>query len=192
MCGGLASALGLKDANHNYILSYHAGRISSDTLAGVILGLLGYWLSELLNALIVLRIASAIMLILMGLYLTRWLNLLIFTEKAGAVFWRYIRPIGQGFLRPSSQLEAFLLGSVWGWLPCGLVYSALIYASAQGSASGAASTMVAFGLGTLPSMLGATMAGQKLNALLSNTLFRSLAGLTLIGFGCWNLYQPLA
>lgn len=192
MCGGLASALGLQSKGFSYIAAYHTGRIASYTIAGLILGLLGFWLSQLLDILVALRIIAAVMLILMGLYLTRWLNLLVFTERLGALLWRRLRPIGQRYLRPKSETQAFLLGCVWGWLPCGLVYSALIYASTQGSVGGAASTMLAFGLGTLPSMLGASLAGKKLSSFLAHVYVRTVAGLTLICFGLWNLYQIIA
>ncbi|WP_197472427.1 MULTISPECIES: sulfite exporter TauE/SafE family protein [unclassified Oleiphilus] len=187
MCGGLASALGLNTPQHNYVYSYNLGRLSSYTFAGLLVGALGFWFSEYLGALMLLRIAAAIMLILMGLYLTGWLNALLFTEKLGAILWQKLRPIGSRFLRPQSHRAAIALGAVWGWLPCGLVYSGLIYASTQGTLSGSAMTMLAFGLGTLPSMLGVSVAGQRLSAILNSQWFRKSAGMTLICFGAWSL-----
>lgn len=189
MCGGLASALGLQSPQHNYVFSYHLGRLLSYTTAGLLVGLLGFWFAEYLDALTALRALAAIMLILMGLYLGGWFNGLILSEKLGSLIWRRLQPIGQRFLRPSKQSQALCLGLVWGWLPCGLVYSGLIYASAQAHWSSAALTMLCFGLGTLPSMLGVSLAGKQATAWLNSAWFRKAAGIALLSYGLWSLAQ---
>lgn len=189
MCGGLASALGLQSPQHNYIFSYHLGRVLSYSIAGIFVGLIGFWFAEYLGALTALRALAAIMLILMGLYLAGWFNGLILSEKLGAIVWQKLQPIGQRFLRPSSQHQALFLGVVWGWLPCGLVYSALIYASAQAHWSNSALTMLCFGLGTLPSMLGVSLAGKKATAWLNSRWFRKSAGIALLTYGLWSLSE---
>lgn len=189
MCGGLASALGLQSPQHNYIFSYHLGRVLSYSIAGIFVGLIGFWFAEYLGALTALRALAAIMLILMGLYLAGWFNGLILSEKLGAIVWQKLQPIGQRFLRPSSQYQALFLGVVWGWLPCGLVYSALIYASAQAHWSNSALTMLCFGLGTLPSMLGVSLAGKKATAWLNSGWFRKSAGIALLTYGLWSLSE---
>ena len=129
MCGGLASALGLNTGQNDKLerlLAYNLGRISSYCIAGLIVGALGFWLSQQLSAAIVLRYLAAMMLILMGLYLGQWFNGLLVTEKLGQKLWRIIQPLGKRFIPIRSTSDALLIGMVWGWLPCGLVYSALI------------------------------------------------------------------
>lgn len=189
MCGGLSSALGLNTDNKRLIVGYHLGRLSSYSFAGVLIGFAGYWLAEHFQALLVLRLLAALMLILLGLYLTGLLNLLIITERIGAVVWRKLQPLGKRYLRPQTGRQAFLLGTIWGWLPCGLVYSALIYASAQANTGLAALTMFCFGLGTLPSMLGASLAGQHATRFFQNTWVKKLSGGALLVYGIWSVVQ---
>jgi uncharacterized protein len=200
MCGGLAGALGMSTFQHTarlgadfdlkrflYLSSYHFGRIFSYTLAGSLVGLLGLWLGNNLILLDFLRYVAAIMLILLGLYLGQWFNGLIAIEKQGGKLWRHIQPLGQRFMPPKNYRDALLLGMVWGWLPCGLVYSALIWASARSNMAESALIMLCFGLGTLPSMLLTSVFAQKLISTLKARLFRQIAGLVLIGFGVWSL-----
>jgi sulfite exporter TauE/SafE len=187
MCGGLASALGLQNPQHNFVYSYHLGRLLSYCFAGLLVGLIGFWFAEYLGALTVLRILAATMLILMGLYLSGWFNGLILSEKLGALIWKRLQPLGKRFLRPSNQSQALCLGLIWGWLPCGLVYSGLIYASTQAHWTNSALTMLCFGLGTLPAMLGISLIGQRATAWLNSTWFRKSAGIALCIYGLWSL-----
>lgn len=200
MCGGLAGALGMSTFQHParlnkdfdlkrflFLACYHLGRILSYTLAGLLIGLLGLWLGKNLILLGFLRYLAAFMLILLGLYLGQWFNGLIAIEKQGGKLWRRIQPLGQRFMPPKNYRDALLLGMVWGWLPCGLVYSALIWASAQNNAAHAALIMLCFGLGTLPSMLLTSVFAQQLISTLKARWFRQVAGLVMIGFGVWSL-----
>ena len=143
MCGGLSSALGLNSHPlkqtkspsgtliNTHILAYNLGRISSYTLAGLVVGSIGFLLSKGLSSLIVLRYLAAFMLILMGLYLGKWFNGVIYTEKLGKYLWPYLQPLSKRFIPIRNTKDALLVGMVWGWLPCGLVYSALIWASLE-------------------------------------------------------------
>jgi len=76
---------------------------------------------------------------------------------------------------------------VWGWLPCGLVYSAMIWASLEASVIGSMLIMLFFGLGTLPAMLASGYFAQSLGNFIKQRCFRSSAGLMMIGFGVWSL-----
>jgi sulfite exporter TauE/SafE len=212
MCGGLSTALGLSletqrqskisietsdnllasDKTQNKsttrILAYHLGRLTSYALAGVSVGLIGFWFSEYLDALTFLRALAALMLILMGLYLGSWFNGLVLTEKLGAKLWQVIRPLGKKFLRPKTPYQAFGLGLVWGWLPCGLVYSALIWASSEADIMRSALVMLCFGLGTLPSMLSASLFSESLSKWLRHDAVRKVSGLAFIAYGLWSAY----
>jgi len=193
MCGGLASALGLNTQQTrarplpSLLLAYNAGRIFSYCIAGLIVGLAGFWLSQQLAAFTLLRYLASMMLIMMGLYLAQWFNGMAFTEKLGSKLWPFIQPLGKRFMPVKSIRDAIGIGMVWGWLPCGLVYSALIWASLEASISGSILIMLFFGLGTLPAMLSSGYFAQSLNKFIKQNWFRSSAGLMMIFFGVWSM-----
>lgn len=188
MCGSVIGALTLTLPAHireqprkmlPYVLNYNVGRILSYAIAGGIVGLLASPLSQI-NGLPFLRYLSALVMIGMGLYLAGWFPKFAHAEKIGAPIWRKLQPIGQKFLPVRNLKQAFLLGAVWGWLPCGLVYAGLAVAATTGDVLYAASVMLAFGLGTLPAVMGAGMFAGMLASLARNQLFRKLAGFTII------------
>ncbi|GAB1153567.1 MAG: hypothetical protein WStaPseu_37030 [Shewanella algae] len=88
--------------------------------------------------------------------------------------------------------QALVAGMVWGWLPCGLVYSTLTWAVASGSAGQGALIMLCFGLGTLPALLSAGVAAKALADWAQKRAVRLIAGLLLVGFGIQTLYIALA
>ena len=63
-------------------------------------------------------------------------------------------------LKNSSTPAIFRTGIVNGFLPCGLVYMAIVGAVSMGSLAGSALYMLLFGLGTIPLMLTVATAGQ--------------------------------
>jgi len=83
--------------------------------------------------------------------------------------------------------QAFPLGMLWGWLPCGLVYSALATALASGSSVRGALAMLAFGLGTLPNLLLAGMLLARYRRIAQARLARTVSGALVFGFGLWGL-----
>jgi len=83
--------------------------------------------------------------------------------------------------------QALLAGMAWGWLPCGLVYSVLVSALAAGSATSGAALMLAFGLGTLPNLLGMGLFARQIQPFMQQLWVRRVAGLTVAGFGMWGL-----
>jgi len=198
MCGGIAAALGAGGVRRPWQpLLYQLGRLSGYAIAGGIAGALGAaagfafalsrW-SELL------RLATALVVVLIGLdialgsgSLTRVLRA---PERWGALLWRRIAPAARGRLPASPALRALALGLLWGWLPCGLVYSVLLAAAVAGSAGRGSATMVAFGLGTLPAMSGLSYLGRRLPRR-DGTLAR-LLGATLVACGLWTAALPLA
>lgn len=198
MCGGISSALGLNSTAKNsdtkdssfisaHVLAYNLGRIISYSLAGLIVGTLGFWLSKNLSSLSILRYLAAFMLILIGLYLGKWFNGIIYTEKLGKLLWPFIQPLSKRFIPVKNTRDALIVGMVWGWLPCGLVYSALIWASLESSAVGSTLIMLGFGLGTLPAMLATGFFAQKFNQIIRKTWFRSSSGSLMIAFGIWSM-----
>jgi len=190
MCGGLIGALGLSQAaqaHPNYLFLYNLGRITSYTLAGILVGLLGFWLAQEINAMVYARTLAGLMLILLGLYIGQWFNGLIWIEKGGHQLWRFIQPMAKRFVPIKSARDALLVGMVWGWLPCGLVYSALIYAGTQANTAGSALTMLSFGIGTLPSMLATGLFAREIQQFIQKKWLRSLSASLMIAFGLWTL-----
>ena len=202
MCGGIVGALTLslkseqqgRAASLPYLLSYNLGRISSYTAAGAIAGGIGVMLAGIVSlqyAQQVLLLLAALFMLAMGLYLGGWWMGLTRIERLGGHAWRHIEPMGRKLLPVRSLKQAFLLGLLWGWLPCGLVYSVLIWATTAGSALNGALLMFSFALGTLPNLLLMGTAANWLSAHTRKPVIRRLAGGLVICFGLYMLYGLL-
>ncbi|MER2298420.1 sulfite exporter TauE/SafE family protein [Pseudomonas promysalinigenes] len=195
MCGGLMGALTLaippeqRGRRLRLLVAYNLGRVFSYACAGLLLGLAG-WAVASSPAAMALRVVAALLLIAMGLYLAGWWNGLTRIEALGRGLWRVIQPAASRLMPVSSLPQALLLGALWGWLPCGLVYSTLLWAASQGSAGYSAALMLAFGLGTWPILLATGLAAQRVNALLRRRSVRVAGGLLVILFGLWTLPGP--
>ena len=195
MCGGIAAGIGqtAKASQHSAwqsAMAFNLGRISSYTLAGLLVGALGLWLQSQHHILMLsLRTLSRLLLILMGLYITRWLMWLTRLEALGQHVWRHIQPKAGRLLTEHHFIKRMQLGMLWGFLPCGLIYSTLGWVAANGDPMLGAVCMLCFGLGTFPAMFSATLAGGLLRTFLQNRLTKLISGLLLIGFGGWTLYS---
>ncbi|OBU12837.1 cytochrome biogenesis protein [Photobacterium aquimaris] len=196
MCGGIAAAVTMGMPNKPqqqwvYLLCYNLGRISAYMVAGLIVSQAVAEVAELAGTnivLISLRIVASIMIIILGLYIGNWWSGLIYIERVGHYLWRYIAPITQYFLPLTSPLKAIPFGFLWGWLPCGLVYSTLTWAAVSGSAINGMVIMFAFGLGTLPAMLAVGAIADKLKTLLKNSYFKRANALFIIIYGVHTGY----
>ncbi|AGN79893.1 sulfite exporter TauE/SafE family protein [Pseudomonas sp. GD03651] len=195
MCGGLMGALTLaippeqRSRRLRLLLAYNLGRIFSYASAGLLLGLAG-WAVARSPAALGLRVVAALLLIAMGLYLAGWWSGLTRIEALGRGLWRHIQPVASRLLPVSSLPRALLLGALWGWLPCGLVYSTLLWAASQGNAGYSAALMLAFGLGTWPVLLATGLAAERVNALLRRRSVRVAGGVLVMLFGVWTLPGP--
>ena len=193
MCGGIAASVGISHTHKMrgiaLTLSYNLGRITSYALAGALIGLLGHQFASGSAALIV-RTLAGLLLIAMGLYVAQWSQLVARLEGAGGLLWRYLRPLAAHFLPADTLPRALALGLVWGWLPCGLVYSTLLWSAAAGNWLDSALLMIGFGLGTLPVMITTGLLAQQVRALMQRQGLRRGAGILIILFGIYTL--PLA
>ena len=213
MCGGIVSAFSVAAAPHRRIPiaitvvtptsgallddtlrvgAYNAGRIGSYMAAGAIAGGVssslrtlssvaaietgGYWLANL-------------MLVALGLYLMNAWRGLAYLEAAGQLAWKHVQPLTRRLLPMDTPGKAFLLGGLWGWLPCGMVYSVLLTAMLTGSAIAGAAVMLAFGLGTLPMLLGLGLLGTRLQAWTRQPAVRVASGLLVLSFGVLGLWR---
>lgn len=192
MCGGIISSLSMATNNKNNkwfkISAYQIGRILSYSFFGFIFGWIGQ-LSQSIIALPFLKILSGVLLILMGLYLSHiWMGI-NYLEKIGKIIWNKISPLTKKLLPVSNATQALLLGILWGWLPCGLVYTSLGYATTTADPFNSALFMLAFGLGTLPSTLLAGAASISLKNWLNLKSVRLTTALMFIAFGLYTLYS---
>ncbi|MGB5735474.1 MAG: sulfite exporter TauE/SafE family protein, partial [Thiohalocapsa sp.] len=168
------------------------GRIVGYSIVGALMGGLGallmqsgalQWAQRGLYAL------AALFMIALGLYLGGWWRGLAYVERAGAVLWRRLEPLGRRLLPIRCWWQAFGVGLIWAWLPCGLVYSVLILALSAGGPMQGAVLMLAFGLGTLPNLLGIGLLAGAAARYAEQVWLRSVAGVLVIGFGLYALWQ---
>ncbi len=189
MCGGISSALGFasEKGSSRYIVAYNLGRIFSYACAGGAVASLGYISANYLALAPVLRGIAGLLLIAMGLTMAGWWRGLSHLEKVGGLLWQRLQPFGQRLLPVRSFRTAILLGLVWGWLPCGLVYTALAYAATAQNPLVGMAQMAAFGLGTLPAVLLGGLSLGKLGHVLRSQRFRLVFALLLMVYGIWTL-----
>ena len=211
MCGGIVSAFSMAPPSVRAfpvpvatrggppvparVLSYNAGRIASYMMAGALAGGLangartlaglgglqtaGYWLANL-------------MLVALGLHLMDAWRGLAHVETLGGGLWRRLKPLGARLQPLDGAGKLFGLGVLWGWLPCGMVYSVLVTAMLSGSAASGAAVMLAFGLGTLPMLVTMGVAGARLRAAMQRRAVRVAAGLLVLGFGLAGVARAAA
>jgi uncharacterized protein len=196
MCGGISASLsmalpvgaGYRRRQTLMLLAFNSGRIASYVLIATLVAFLSTRAADQYASLgPVLRSIAGVLLILMGLSMGQWWQGIRYVERLGAPVWRKVSPMTRHVVPVNRVWKALALGSLWGWLPCGLVYSTLGWAALQPSVQSAAGTMLFFGLGTLPSMLATGYAASWINRIKSHTRFRQLGGVLLIGFGLWTL-----
>jgi len=198
MCGGIIGALTLNTAqdkkNQGSLLAislgYNAGRIAGYIVAGAIVGFLGSTLIDLTGiqtAKQTLSIIASIFMIALGLYLAGIWNGISKIEHFGGHLWKRIQPFTRQFMPVRSYKQAIPLGFLWGWLPCGLVYTALIWTLSSGGAIQGALIMLAFGLGTLPNLLAMGVIATRLAKWVRNPTIRMLAGLFVVAMGIATL-----
>ena len=193
MCGGIALGLGSLHSPTGkasvsrpaalFAVLFNIGRIMSYAT----LGLSSAWVMRQTGLVldidiwgILLRLLTILLIFLIGLqFLFNW-QLLSGIERMGALIWKQILPLAVRASNLPGGTGRLLLGLCWGLLPCGLVYSILLTASASGSPVSGALVMMAFGMGTLPSMLGMAMTAPAMTAILSDKWNRKLLGVALI------------
>ena len=194
MCGGIVGALTVKlpgsKPDWQLHAAYNLGRITSYTVVGAALGAigaLGMVLNNVLPVQMALYVVANVMLVALGLYLTGITSLLAPLERAGHRVWARIQPLTARFLPAKSVTQAFPLGLLWGFLPCGLVYSVLATALVSGSALRGAGLLLAFGLGTLPNLMLAGMLLTRLREVTRQKWVRVGSGVLVLGFGVFGL-----
>ncbi len=211
MCGGIVSAFAVATPRRTFpvpvtasvslpaavadsgtrVMAFNAGRIGSYMVAGAFAGLLGS-VPALINLAAVQTVVywlANLMLVLLGLTLMNVWHGLSRIEAVGRVVWRRVQPLTRRLLPVQGPLQAFALGALWGWVPCGMVYSVLMTALLTASAAQGALVMLAFGLGTLPLLFTIGVAGTSLQPWLQKRAVRTAAGVLVLAFGVLGLVR---
>jgi len=210
MCGGVLGALNLRPQRRvipirdgtaamrseslvhslGLQLFYSAGRIGSYAVAGSIVGAVSATAAPTIGvtgAQVLLGVGANVLLILLGLHLAGFGALVQRLESMGRPLWKRLAPIGRRLLPADTPMKALAVGSLWGWLPCALVYSALGMAFMSGGAFKGGMVMAAFGLGTLPNLVAAGFALERLRPFLERKAVRRGAGIAVMGLGSLGL-----
>ena len=194
MCGGLSSAFALQlppGLNRaGLIVLLNLGRISSYVFIGLLVGAIGQigisldqtrWLQN------GLYLSANLLLLFLGLYLAGISSLATRIESIGRPIWKRLNPLLNRLLPIQSVPACFGVGMLWGWLPCGLVYSASLYALGSGNALEGGLYMLAFALGTLPNLLAMGLFAAQLKNFLQRKTVRLAAGLLVAAWALWRL-----
>jgi sulfite exporter TauE/SafE len=194
MCGGLGGVLGCTGEHGlGRLCSYNLGRLMTYAAIGAVAGLLGEQIIVVSpSAALLLRAIAGLLMVAMGLYISQWWMGLTRLEKLGANLWRHIQPLTRSLLPVKNLKQAFKLGMLWGFLPCGLVYSTLSWSLAAAQWQQSALFMLAFGVGTLPAMLSLGFISEKFLFRLRQGKLRSIAGVLIIAMGLLTLAVPLS
>ncbi|NQZ79592.1 MAG: sulfite exporter TauE/SafE family protein [Colwellia sp.] len=194
MCGGIASMLTTalskqnKTSNVTLVFLYNTGRIFSYALIGAIVGYTGSTAARNMGIpLAGLRLVAAIFLIFLGLYLGQWLMWITRIETLGKILWQKISPLSKSLIPVDTPLKALGLGALWGWLPCGLVYSTLTWSMASGNALSGALIMLCFGLGTLPALVLMSLSTIKIKQFVNQPFLRKTLAFGIILYGIYSL-----
>ena len=194
MCGGLSSAFALQlppGLNRaGLIVLLNLGRISSYVFIGLLVGAIGQigisldqtrWLQN------GLYLSANLLLLFLGLYLAGISSLATRIESIGRPVWKRLNPLLNRLLPIQSVPACFGVGMLWGWLPCGLVYSASLYALGSGNVLEGGLYMLAFALGTLPNLLAMGLFAAQLKNFLQRKTVRLAAGLLVAAWALWRL-----
>ena len=192
MCGGIVASLSVSARGPVAArqLAFNAGRVASYAAAGAVIGTAGSLVAmagPALAAQTVLFVLANILMVMLGLYVAGFGGMVLKLESAGRGLWRRIEPYARRLFPVDSTSKALAAGALWGWVPCGLVYSMLTLALASGDAVSGAMVMAAFGLGTLPTLLTAGFAAQKLSSLRRHPWIRYPAAVAIIAMGVVGL-----
>ncbi len=171
-------------------ITYNAGRVVSYVLLGIVVAALGRSFVDAIPKLAApVRLASGLLIVIVGLQVAFNWRVLAPVEKAGARVWNRIAPAAKGLLPVTSMPKALGLGLLWGWLPCGLVYSVLLIAATTANPVHGGLVMLAFGLGTMPAMVATGVSAAKLSQFMSGK--RLGAGLLIVLLGLATIAMPV-
>ena len=197
MCGGLVTAFGLsmKDVSpakrRALVATYHLGRLTSYAFLGLVAGLIGTTLLEpLMKGNSLPRILLGLVLVFVGVTMlgAPFLSKL---ERFGMRFWQYLSPVRQKVFPLNTFPRALSAGLLWGFLPCGLVYGALLIAVVAHNPLSGAALMFVFGLGTVPMLVATHETVGWLRDKIGRFRLRQLNGAIMVLSGLAVVFVPM-
>lgn len=194
MCGSIILFLTINLKNKNkklYNYTYNFGRIISYVIIGFLSGFFGILINELAysNLLLAIKLISEISVINIGLYIIFGSKILIILEKFGFFMWNYLQFYIKFLLPIKNFWQAIIIGIIWGFIPCGIVYNVLIWSISFGSITKSSFLMFMFGCGTLPSMLLTGYYSMLYRNFVNNRLTKSIFGFIFIFIGLIGIYS---
>lgn len=198
MCGGLVAAfsLSMKDVSpakrRALIATYHFGRLSSYAFLGLIAGLVGTTvLAPLMTSNNIPRILLGLVLVFVGVTMLG-APFLAKLERVGMRFWQFLSPLRQKVFPLNTFPRALAAGLLWGFLPCGLVYGALLIAVVAHNPLGGAVLMFVFGLGTVPMLVATHETVGWLRKHIGRMRLRQINGAIMVVSGLAVAFAPIA
>ena len=189
MCGGIAAGLGAMSRGRAFMpaLQFNLARLVSYAVLGLVAASVLGGVSGLMPWARWLRLLTALMIMMIGLKFLFNFRGIEFIERGGAGLWKKILPFALKAGNRQDWIGRLLLGFCWGFVPCGLVYTVLMTAASTANPVSGAVTMLAFGAGTLPAMLGLTAAAPALATFLEDRTVRRVIGFALVVLAVWTV-----
>jgi len=189
MCGGIAAGLGAMARGRALVpaFQFNLARLISYAVLGLIAATVLGGISGLMPWARWLRLLTALMILMIGLKFLFNFRGIEFIERGGAGLWKKILPFALKAGNRQDWIGRLLLGFCWGFIPCGLVYTVLMTAASTANPVSGAVTMLAFGVGTLPAMLGLTAAAPALASFLEDRTVRRVIGFALVVLAVWTV-----
>lgn len=189
MCGPVIGILGINNSYKRVpaAILYNLGRITTYTFLGVVGGLVAASVSDISSIQYGIRYIAGGIMIFIALQLFGLPQFLAWVEKPFQLIWKPLQTFAQRFFPIKTALGTYVVGFIWGFLPCGAVYGPLAVAMGTGSVLTSASIMFAFGLGTLPMMLGLAIFGNYIGHFFAKKSVRMVAGLLILGMAGYYL-----
>ena len=207
MCGGIVAIYSARQATQTpagesqpgmmarivSFLPLHLGRITTYTFFGALIGLAGSLLDQAGGMMGWQGLFSVIVGIIMLLVSLSLMGVLPPIEATLVTLTKGNTPVTRmrGLFSKRSFWSTLTLGILWGFLPCGLVFAMLVLAARVGTFWGGALTMLAFGLCTVPTLVGFGLAANLLSPKLRGGL-QSFAAILLMLFAVQTVLRGLA
>ncbi len=195
MCGSVVVLLSKIHGINNirfFQIYYNIGRLLSYIILGFFASFFGIILFKIFGNwfIYILKFFSGIFIISFGIYILGISNILYIIEQGGLFVWlrlpHSIKNIGYSKKTP---LHIIFFGFIWGNIPCGLVYSVLIWSVSCGSIVKSICLMCFFWLGTFPSMISVAFFASNFRQISNNIVFKIVVSFIIIFFGCYTIFE---
>ncbi len=167
-------------------LLYNTGRIMSYGFIGAFMGHAGSFINGISGIQSVTAMAAGAFMILMGANISGVFPGTAWLEKRNSI----ILKAGRELFHAESVWKYYVLGSLFGFLPCGLSYSVFVAAAATGNLVSGMMLALLFGLGTFPWLMLFGAGTSYLSAGIRGVLYRT-SGIVVAGMGILFLIRGI-